>query len=39
LTTGWVSRFEGHYTEIFAVADVIGADLVEVACGLLALPA
>lgn len=38
LTTGWASRLEGHYSEIFAPADVVGGDLVEVARGLLALP-
>lgn len=39
LTTGWASRLEGHYAGIFARADVVGTDLVEVARGLLALPA
>jgi 2-haloacid dehalogenase len=39
LTTGWASRLEGHYGGLFAPADVIGADLTEVADGLLALPA
>jgi 2-haloacid dehalogenase len=38
LTTGWASRREGHYPAIFEPADVTGADLVEVADGLLALP-
>ena len=38
LATGWASRLEGHYSEIFAPADVVGADLVEVARGLLSLP-
>ncbi|MGH3449570.1 MAG: haloacid dehalogenase type II [Haloechinothrix sp.] len=38
LTTGWASRLEGHYAEIFAPADVVGADLVDVAQGLLRLP-
>lgn len=38
LTTGWASRLEGHYADIFAPADVTGADLVDVANGLLALP-
>jgi 2-haloacid dehalogenase len=38
LTTGWVSRLEGHYPPIFAAPDVSGADLVEVADRLLALP-
>jgi 2-haloacid dehalogenase len=36
LTTGWASRLEGHYADIFAPADVVGTDLVEVAHGLLA---
>ena len=39
LTTGWASRLEGGYGGLFAPADVIGADLVEIALGLLALPA
>ncbi|AEA23540.1 2-haloacid dehalogenase [Amycolatopsis echigonensis] len=39
LTTGWASRLEGHYAAIFAPADVVGADLVEVAQGLVVLPA
>ncbi|MDQ0381436.1 2-haloalkanoic acid dehalogenase type II [Amycolatopsis thermophila] len=39
LTTGWSSRLEGYYAEIFAPADIVGADLVEVAQGLLDLPA
>ncbi|GAA2360251.1 haloacid dehalogenase type II [Saccharopolyspora halophila] len=38
LTTGWASRLEGGYGSIFTPADVTGADLVEVAEGLLALP-
>lgn len=38
LTTGWASRLEGSYGSLFAPADVIGADLTEVAGGLLALP-
>lgn len=38
LTTGWASRSEGGYGGIFTPADVTGADLVEVAEGLLALP-
>ncbi|MFY9808790.1 MAG: haloacid dehalogenase type II [Pseudonocardiaceae bacterium] len=37
LTTGWASRLEGHYGEIFTPADVTGTDLDEVAHGLLAL--
>jgi 2-haloacid dehalogenase len=39
LTTGWASRLEGRYGSLFASADVTGADLTEVAGGLLALPA
>jgi 2-haloacid dehalogenase len=38
LVTGWASRLEGHYGSLFAPADVTGADLTEVAGGLLALP-
>ncbi|MBN9098185.1 MAG: haloacid dehalogenase type II [Pseudonocardia sp.] len=37
-TTGWAGRLEKHYAEIFTRADVVGADLVEVAGGLVALP-
>ena len=39
LTTGWASRLEVRYGSLFAPADVTGADLTEVADGLLALPA
>jgi 2-haloacid dehalogenase len=39
LTTGWASRLEGRYGSLFAPADITGADLPEVAGGLLALPA
>lgn len=39
LTTGWSSRHEGYYGEIFDRPDVIGADLVEVVEGLTGLPA
>ncbi|RNL80590.1 haloacid dehalogenase type II [Halostreptopolyspora alba] len=39
LTTGWASRREGHYADIFAPADVEGGDLAEVARALLDLPA
>lgn len=39
LTTGWADRLEGHYAEVFSLADVVGSDLTEVARGLLALPA
>ncbi|MBB4929598.1 2-haloacid dehalogenase [Lipingzhangella halophila] len=38
LTTGWASRREGRYADIFTPADVEGSDLAEVARGLLALP-
>jgi 2-haloacid dehalogenase len=38
LTTGWASRHEGHYGDVFTPPDVVGADLVEVAEGLVALP-
>lgn len=34
-TTGWASRTDGHYAEIFAPADVVGADLVDVVTRLL----
>lgn len=37
LTTGWVSRLEGRYPEIFAPPDVTGATLTEVADALLGL--
>ncbi|MEV5541040.1 haloacid dehalogenase type II [Saccharopolyspora shandongensis] len=38
LTTGWASRLEGHYAEVFTPADVLGRDLVDVAHILAALP-
>lgn len=38
LTTGWASRLEGHYANVFAPADVVGHDLVDVAQELTALP-
>lgn len=38
LMAGWVGRAEGGYDEIFAPADVVGASLVDVAEGLVALP-
>ena len=38
LTVGWASRLEGRYGSLFAPAAVTGADLTEVAGGLLALP-
>jgi 2-haloacid dehalogenase len=38
LTTGWAERHERHYGDVFTRADVIGADLVEVAEGLVSLP-
>jgi 2-haloacid dehalogenase len=37
LVTGWVSRLERAYPPIFAPPDVTGADLTEVARGLLGL--
>lgn len=37
LVTGWVSRLEGRYSELFAPPDVRGDDLVAVVEGLLAL--
>ncbi|MBC3193977.1 haloacid dehalogenase type II [Pseudonocardia sp. C8] len=37
LTTGWASRLEGHYADVFLPADVVGQDLVEVARRLTAL--
>lgn len=39
MTTGWVSRLEGQYGQLYTPADVTGDTLVEVAEGLLALPA
>jgi 2-haloacid dehalogenase len=39
LTTGWASRLEQHYGEVFDPADVTGEDLAAVATALLALPA
>jgi 2-haloacid dehalogenase len=38
LTTGWAARAEGDYGDIFTRPDVTGANLIEVADGLLALP-
>ncbi|ORB95403.1 haloacid dehalogenase, type II [Mycobacterium persicum] len=38
-TTGWAGRTDGHYAEVFAPADVVGTDLVDVATKLLALSA
>lgn len=38
LTTGWVSRLETSYGRLFAPPDVTGADLTDVAQGLLNLP-
>ncbi|MPY79299.1 MAG: haloacid dehalogenase type II [Actinophytocola sp.] len=38
LTTGWASRLERVHPRAFAEPDVTGADLVDVARGLLALP-
>jgi 2-haloacid dehalogenase len=37
LVTGWASRFEGTFPATFTPPDVSGADLVDVADGLLAL--
>ena len=37
LTTGWVSRLEREHSPVYDEPDVTGADLVEVARGLLAL--
>lgn len=39
LVTGWISRLEDEYPQVFAPPDVTGADLGEVADRLLALPA
>ena len=39
LTTGWASRLEQRYADVFHPADVEGEDLVAVAERLLALPA
>lgn len=39
LITGWASRLEGRYADVFAPPDVTGHDLVEVARRLLTLPA
>ncbi len=38
LTTGWASRLEGRYAEVFTPADVVGTDLVAVVDALLDLP-
>ncbi|GAB3685860.1 haloacid dehalogenase type II [Saccharopolyspora tripterygii] len=38
LTTGWADRLEGHYSEVFTPADVVGGDLVDVVQQLAALP-
>lgn len=38
MTTGWASRLERVHPRAFAEPDVTGADLVDVARGLLALP-
>lgn len=37
MMAGWAGRLEGSYGSIFTPADVMGADLVEVARGLVAL--
>jgi 2-haloacid dehalogenase len=39
LVTGWVSRLESRYPNVFTAPDVTGNDLVEVVDGLLGLPA
>jgi 2-haloacid dehalogenase len=39
LVTGWVSRLEGVFPDVFARPDVTGDDLLEVVNALLALPA
>lgn len=39
LTTGWASRLEQRFPDVFERPDVTGADLVAVAQGVLALPA
>ncbi|TDC93400.1 haloacid dehalogenase type II [Saccharopolyspora aridisoli] len=38
LTTGWASRLEGHYSDVFTPADFVGPDLIDVAQQLAALP-
>lgn len=38
LTTGWASRLESTWSAVFTPPEVVGADLVEVIDGLLALP-
>lgn len=38
LLTGWVSRLEGHWNDVFDPPDVTGPDLVGVVRELLALP-
>jgi 2-haloacid dehalogenase len=38
LTTGWARRHERYYGDVFTRPNVVGADLVEVAEGLVALP-
>jgi 2-haloacid dehalogenase len=38
LTTGWAARHERYYGDIYTPPDVAGADLVEVAEALAALP-
>lgn len=38
LTTGWASRLEGRFPEVFHPPDVSGHDLVDVVLGLLAMP-
>ncbi len=38
LTTGWASRLESHYADVFTPADVTGNDLTDVARELVRLP-
>lgn len=38
LTTGWVSRLDDQFPDIFTAPDVVGRDLVETVQGLLSLP-
>lgn len=38
LVTGWASRLEGNWAPVFAPADIVGTDLIDVVDGLLRLP-
>lgn len=38
MTTGWASRLEGRFPDVFERPDISGADLVEVVQGLIAMP-